>query len=108
MVRTFYAVDSQEFRTKRPFIWLRTNEGAVFTISIGKSALSDEDSLSGAKVTRMSNPEKPIGSCAGATIEQVNTAAQELITNAILSGNDAASRSAIPKPHVSTEPTVLA
>ena len=89
---------------------LRTNEGAVFTISIGKSVFSDEGVTEGksfgAKVTLMTKPEAHIGICEGETIEQVSTAAQELIASALLSGKVAASQSVIPRPHISTAPKV--
>ena len=63
---------------------LRTNEGAVCTIEISKP-LTDTSSL-GAKVTLMLNPPKHLGNCMGETIEQVRTAAQELIATALAEG----------------------
>ncbi len=87
---------------------LRTNEGAVFMISIGESILSDEGKSMGAKVTLMTNPETHIGICEGENLEQVSIAAQELIANAISSGKAAVSQSAIPKPHISSSSKVKA
>lgn len=85
---------------------LRTNEGAVFTIEIGNSVLPCETNSIEAKVTLMTNPQTHIGICEGDTVEQVSTAAQELIANAISSGMAAASQPAIPKPHLSGAPKV--
>jgi hypothetical protein len=63
---------------------LRTNGGTVFTIEIGEP-LTGASSL-GAKVTQVSNPSRHLGICIGETIEQVFTAAQELIATAIAEG----------------------
>ena len=88
-------------------IVLRTNEGSVYTIEIGKSILT---SSIGAKVTLM-NPHVHIGTCEGDTIKQVRTAAQELVANAISAGVASAAQSgqsAVPKPHISGSPKVPA
>lgn len=87
---------------------LQTNEGAVFTIEIGKSILPGENSSIGAKVTLMTNPPTHIGICEGETVKQVSTAAQELIATAISDGVAIASKSVVPKPHMTTAPKVSA
>jgi len=86
----------------------RTNEGAIFTVEIGESALSENGNTLGAKVTLKTNPETHIGVCEGKTIEQVSTAAQQLISEAILSGRAVAPQSTIPKPHIAFETKVHA
>jgi len=89
-------------------IVFRTNEGAIFTVEIGESAMTSEGNTLGAKVTLKTIPEMHIGICEGKTIEQVSTAAQELISSAILSGKAIAPQASIPKPHISFEPKVHA
>ena len=89
-------------------IVFRTNEGAIFTVEIGESAIKHEGNTLGAKVTLKATPEVHIGTCEGKTIEQVSLAAQELISAAILSDNAAAPHSSIPKPHINFESKVNA
>lgn len=82
-------------------IVLRTSEGAVFTISIGKSILPGDRSPIGAKVTLLSNPDIHIGICLGETPEQVCIAAQQMVEKTMQQGEAVPKKSLVPKPHIS-------